>query len=155
MTAISSFPEAMVEHLVDIADFVLAHIDGAAHVTVSVVDNDRRLTTLIARPDAEPIPEASLSEGSPALAALLSRRIARIHSTANRNSTWPEYSRACSRQGIFSVSAFPILDRGEVRGVLTIGSHDYCGFGPAETRMGQQAAADIATILCTADLGYT
>jgi hypothetical protein len=154
MTAISSFPEAIVDHLVDIADFVLAHIDGAAHVTVSVVDSDRRLTTLMSRPDAESIPETDFSEGGPALAALLSRRIARIHSTANRNSTWPEYSRACNLHGIFSVSAFPILDRGEVRGVLTIGSHDYCGFGPAETRLGQQAAADIAAVLSTADLGH-
>jgi len=153
MTEVSTLSKSNVDRLVEIADFVLERIDGATHVTVDVVDGQGAMRTALALPASMLPTDADFCHGGPALAACLTGRMARIPSTELRNPLWPEYTRACYAQGISSVSSFPIVVDRLVVGVLTVGSNRYCGFGFAETRIGQQAAVATSLVLSAPTVG--
>jgi GAF domain-containing protein len=141
-----TMPPAVLTQLRSVADDVARSIEGAAHVTVSVVGHDDTWASICTHPDAEALGEIELSTGGPALDALWSGGVARIPTTIH-DSQWPEYSLACRRRGVRSVAAFPISINSTRVGVLTVASKDYCEFGHRETRIGMDAAARAAGIL--------
>lgn len=152
MTVVSRLSNADVDQLVEIVDSLFERIDGTTHVTVAVVDGEGAMRAIIALPAPMPT-DSDFGDGGPALAACLTGRIARIPSTELRNPLWPDYTRACYAQGIWSVTSFPMVVDGRVVGVLTVGSNRYCGFGFADTRIGQQAATAASTVLGAPTVG--
>ena len=153
MTAMASFHKAIVHNLVDIADFLLQHLEGAANISIAIVDREDGLRPIVELAATDLLPAVHLSHGGPAFAASLTGRIARSPHTGERHAAWDDYNQTCYRQGILSVAAFPILDHEEVVGVLTVGSTLYRGFGRAETRIGQAAAAQVTPLVLAARLG--
>ena len=137
---------AILELLRSVADDVARDIEGAAHVTVSVVRHGDTWASVCTHPDAEAFGEIELSTGGPALDALWSGGVARIPTTVH-DAKWPEYSLACQRRGVRSVAAFPISINAHRVGVVTVASNDFCEFGHRETRIGMEAAARAADIL--------
>jgi GAF domain-containing protein len=145
-TATAAIRPELLERLQEIATTVAHDVEGAAHVSLIVVQHGHPRASLGSHPDAEALTAIERSVGGPALDAVWTGRITRINNTA-RQGTWPEYTSACQRQGIGSVAAFPIMIASDRLGVLTIASVDYFGIGRDETRLGREAAALASRLL--------
>jgi hypothetical protein len=141
-------PEAL-DALVDLADDVVAGIDGAVLAAVHVAQRQAEWVTVVTHHDAEALVDAERRDGGPTFTAYMSGRVTHLQRTNYRSGEWPEFSAYCLARRICSLAAFPITDA-ECLGVLTVYSGDYMAFGPSEIRFALQATKRAARLIVAA-----